>query len=165
MCNRAQPFNLALSVIIVSKPSAEATQPVRTGRYTPTRRRSSAARNDTHRQADVWPISVYTEVRNRSEIQPCLRRASFWDGLRAGHEGWGTRMRRDTRLAPPFMRAQQPPSCRPRAVRPITYGAPRYRPGADQRTSPETVDRFASSRFAASRAPTSSKELIVGGRT
>ena len=62
MCHQAQPSALARNMIIVSRPSAEATQPVSTGRYTPARRRSSAARNDTPRCADAQPISVHTEV-------------------------------------------------------------------------------------------------------
>jgi hypothetical protein len=50
-----------VNMIIVSKPSAEATQPVRAGRYTSACRRSSAARNDTRRYAEVRRISVHTE--------------------------------------------------------------------------------------------------------
>ena len=52
----------ALTMIIVSESSAKATQPVRTGRYTPARLRSSAAPSNTPRYADVLPISVHTEV-------------------------------------------------------------------------------------------------------
>jgi hypothetical protein len=51
----------ALTMIIVSESSAKATQPVRTGRYTPARLRSSAAPSNTPRYADVLPISVHTE--------------------------------------------------------------------------------------------------------
>jgi hypothetical protein len=57
-------------MIIVSEPSAEATQPVRTGRYTPTRHSSSAARNDTHRYAKAPANSVHTkEVTDRRTVQ------------------------------------------------------------------------------------------------
>ena len=59
---------LALNMIIVSGSSAEATQPVRTDRYTPARRRSSAARNDIPRYADARPINVHTEEHHRSKI-------------------------------------------------------------------------------------------------
>jgi hypothetical protein len=55
-------------MIIVSEPSAEATQPVRTVRYTPACRRSSAALNDIPRDADAVPISVHTEDVKQSEI-------------------------------------------------------------------------------------------------
>jgi hypothetical protein len=57
------------NMIIISEPSPEATQPVRTGRYTPARRRSSAACNDTPRYADGRPISVHIEENTRSEIK------------------------------------------------------------------------------------------------
>ncbi len=59
---------LTLNMIIVSGSSAEATQPVRTGRYTPARRRSSAPHNDTPRYANAWSISVHTEEHNRFKI-------------------------------------------------------------------------------------------------
>jgi hypothetical protein len=61
VCHWAQSSRLALNMIIVSEPSAEATQPVRMGRYAPARRRSSAACNDTLRYAVARPISVHTE--------------------------------------------------------------------------------------------------------
>lgn len=61
-CYRAQPSRLATNMIIISESSAEATQPLRTGRYPPTRRHSSAACNDTARYANIRPISVHTEV-------------------------------------------------------------------------------------------------------
>jgi hypothetical protein len=48
-------------MIIVSESSAEATQPVRTGRYAPTRRRSSAARSDIPRYGGARLIRVHTE--------------------------------------------------------------------------------------------------------
>src|SRR5437763_1866939 len=59
--NSDHPSRLVLNMIIISESSAEATQPERTGRYTPARRRSSAPRNDTPRYANAWPISVHTE--------------------------------------------------------------------------------------------------------
>lgn len=65
---RTQPSRLALNMITVSEPSAEVSQPVRTGRYTPARRRTSAARDDTPRYADARPIRVHTEERNRFKI-------------------------------------------------------------------------------------------------
>jgi hypothetical protein len=49
-------------MIIVSKPSAKATGPVRKGRSTLPRRRSSAAYDATPRYGNTWPISVHTEV-------------------------------------------------------------------------------------------------------
>jgi hypothetical protein len=52
---------VALNMIIVSGSSAKATQPVRTGRYTPAHRPSSAARSDTHRYANARRIRVHTE--------------------------------------------------------------------------------------------------------
>jgi hypothetical protein len=54
-------WRLGANMIIVSEPSAEATQPVRTARYTPTHHRISAARNDTHRYANTRPLRVHTE--------------------------------------------------------------------------------------------------------
>jgi hypothetical protein len=86
---------LTLTMIIVSEPSAKATQPVRTGRYTPTRRRSSAACNNTPRYADGRPISVHTEEVNRSRSAVSgLRRALLRDGPGlgtkvGGHPGRG----------------------------------------------------------------------------
>ena len=62
------PLKPHLQVIIVSESSAEATQLVRIVRYTPARRRSSAARSDTPRYVDAQPISVHTRRRNRSKI-------------------------------------------------------------------------------------------------
>jgi len=50
-----------VTMIIVSESSAEATQPVRTGRPIPARSRSSAAHNDTPKHADARPIRVHTE--------------------------------------------------------------------------------------------------------
>jgi hypothetical protein len=61
----------AFTMIIISEPSAEATRPVRTSRYTSARLRSSTARNDTLRCADVRPISVHTGVLAGS--RPTLR--------------------------------------------------------------------------------------------
>jgi len=49
-------------MIIVSKPSAEATRLADTGRYRPTRSRSSAAHNDTPKHTNVQWISVHTAV-------------------------------------------------------------------------------------------------------
>jgi hypothetical protein len=60
VCCRAQPFGLALNVIIVSVSSAEAIQPVRTDRYTLAHRRSPAARSNTAGHANTRPISVHT---------------------------------------------------------------------------------------------------------
>jgi hypothetical protein len=54
-----RPFQTGTCVIIISESSAEGTQPVRTDRYTPARRRSSAAGNDTPRHADARPVSVH----------------------------------------------------------------------------------------------------------
>jgi hypothetical protein len=51
-----------IAVIIVSEPSANATRRVRTGRFTPARTTSSAARNNTARYAGAPPISVHTEA-------------------------------------------------------------------------------------------------------
>src|SRR5438270_11172801 len=62
VCCRAQPFGLALNVIIVSVSSAEAIQPVRTDRYTLAHRRSPAARSNTAGHANTRPISVHTGV-------------------------------------------------------------------------------------------------------
>jgi hypothetical protein len=62
LCPGRETCRLALHMIIVSEPSAEATQSVRMGRYTPARRRSSAADNDTPSYADARPISVHTAV-------------------------------------------------------------------------------------------------------
>jgi hypothetical protein len=56
-------------MIIVSDPSADATRPFRTGRYTAARRRSSAARGDTPRYASARPISVHTEVPRRGSLR------------------------------------------------------------------------------------------------
>jgi hypothetical protein len=79
----------ALNMIIVSESSAKATQPVRTGRYTPAHRPSSAARTDTHRYANARRIRVHTEEVNRSRsgsLGPPAGRAPGWP--RAGHEKW-----------------------------------------------------------------------------
>ncbi len=68
------------NVIIVSKSSAEATQPERTGRYTPARRRSSAARDDTPGHADPRQISVHTEeVTGSIPVSPTQVRALMND--------------------------------------------------------------------------------------
>ena len=94
-CRRAQPSGPALNMIIISEPSANMTQPVRTSRYTPARCRSSAARNDTPRYADARSISVHTEEVNRSRSAVSgLRRASLRDrpvlGAKVvGHPGRG----------------------------------------------------------------------------
>jgi hypothetical protein len=73
-------FRPALNMIIVSEPSAEATQPVHTSRYTPARRRSSAARNDTLRYADAQRISVHTEeVTGSIPVSPTQVRALIGD--------------------------------------------------------------------------------------
>ena len=63
VCHWARSSRPALNMIIVSEPSAEATQAVRTARYTPAHHRSSAAHNDTPRHADVRPISVRRRAR------------------------------------------------------------------------------------------------------
>lgn len=63
-------------MIIVNESSAEATQPVRIGRYTPTRRRSSAARSDIPRYRGARPIRVHTEEHDQSKI----------DNLAAAHK-------------------------------------------------------------------------------
>lgn len=57
----AQFSESRLNMIIVSDPSADATRPFRTGRYTAARRRSSTARSDTPRYTGARPISVHTE--------------------------------------------------------------------------------------------------------
>jgi 2-keto-3-deoxy-L-rhamnonate aldolase RhmA len=62
----------ALNMIIVSESSAKATQPVRTGRYTPTGCRSSAARSDSHRYLDARPISVHTNVLAKTCVHSCI---------------------------------------------------------------------------------------------
>jgi hypothetical protein len=54
-----------LAVIIVSESSAEAVRRVRTGRYPPARNHSSAAHNDTPKQANAQQISVHTEEHKR----------------------------------------------------------------------------------------------------
>jgi hypothetical protein len=106
VCHRAQPARLAFNMIIVSEPSAKATRPVRTGRYTPARSRSSAAHNGTPRYADARPISVHTNLLDavgdrglqhggegeRSKIRPCTgRRTSSrirtrWDTTRTNQQ-------------------------------------------------------------------------------
>ena len=86
----------ALTMIIVSESSAKATQPVRTGRYTPARLRRSAAPSNTPRYADVLPISVYTEevnrsrsaISNRASGGPCSGMAPGW-----ARKWWVTRRR------------------------------------------------------------------------
>jgi hypothetical protein len=62
VCRWTHPSKLGLGMIIVSESSAKATQPVRTGRYTPPRRRSSTAHHDAPRHAKARLISVHTEV-------------------------------------------------------------------------------------------------------
>ncbi len=67
-------FQTGANMIIVSESSAEAAQPERTDRYTPACRRSSAARNDTPRYADVRSISVHTEeVTGSIPVSPTLK--------------------------------------------------------------------------------------------
>ena len=56
-------------VIIVSKPSADATRRVRTGWCTPARSRSSVAHSATPWWTNARPISVHTEEHTRSEIK------------------------------------------------------------------------------------------------
>src|SRR4051812_24204578 len=68
VCCRAQPFGLALNVIIVSVSSAEAIQPVRTDRYTLAHHRSPAAGSNTAGHTNTRPISVHTVEVNRSKI-------------------------------------------------------------------------------------------------
>jgi hypothetical protein len=84
-------FQTPLSMIIVSESSAEATQLVRTGQYTPARRRSSVARNDTPSHEDASPISVHTEEPTDLRSTDCLRRvlAQGWpkaEPERGGHQ-------------------------------------------------------------------------------
>jgi hypothetical protein len=78
-------------LIIVSESSAEAARRVRTGRYTPVRSRSSAARKDTPRYANVRRISVHTEEHTRSEIKTIHASGGprLQDGPKTGHEGGG----------------------------------------------------------------------------
>ena len=57
-------------MIIISEPSAKATQLVRTCRSTLARRRASAARGDALRYADAQPISVHTEVLPQGPVSP-----------------------------------------------------------------------------------------------
>jgi hypothetical protein len=74
-------------MIIVSEPSAKATQPVRTGRYTPARHHSSAARKKTPRYTDARPISVHTGVLTNPRVGSLsLRRALLRDCPRDAHE-------------------------------------------------------------------------------
>ena len=58
-----------LNMIIVSEPSAEATQLVRTGRYPPVRRRSSAAQCDTPRYVP-HAESAFTQECSRGSPSP-----------------------------------------------------------------------------------------------
>jgi hypothetical protein len=66
---------MALSVIIVSMPSAEVARPLRIGRSALVCSRSSAAHHDTHHQADAQRISVHTQRGQPNlEKKPCLLR-------------------------------------------------------------------------------------------
>jgi hypothetical protein len=68
---------LALSMIILSEPSAKATRPVRTDRHAPTHSPSSTVHNDTPGQTDAQPISVHTEVLEGVSVSlqsPCTSR-------------------------------------------------------------------------------------------
>jgi hypothetical protein len=69
-----------LNMIIISEPSAEATQPVRTGRYLSVGCRGSAAHSDTPSHADAWLISVHTEERNQSKINSLMPLAGLASG-------------------------------------------------------------------------------------
>jgi hypothetical protein len=91
-------FQPALNMIIFSESSAEATQPVRMGRQISARCRSSAARNDTPRYADVRQISVRTKGTTGSEINhvPPADLTPGWP-RRLGREWWGTRGARVSR--------------------------------------------------------------------
>lgn len=64
------------NMITVSESSAEATQLVRTGRYTLPRRRSSTTRNETPRHANAWPISVHTR-RAQSDLRSTVPSAGL----------------------------------------------------------------------------------------
>ena len=99
------PARPALNMIVVSEPSAKATQLERTGGDTPSRRRSSAARTDTPRYLDGRPISVHTEEVNRSRSAVSgLRRALLRDGPGWARRWWvtqgvGIRSRRHRRCS------------------------------------------------------------------
>jgi len=95
-------------MIIVSEPSAEAAQRVRTSRSSPARSRSSAARNDTPRRANARPINVHTEELNRSKINnlvpPAGLRSRMVPGrvrIVVGHQGAGIPSRRHRRRSRP----------------------------------------------------------------
>jgi hypothetical protein len=76
----------ALNMIIVSESSAKATQPVRTGRYTPAHRPTSAARSDTHRYANARRIRVHTkEVTSSIPVSPTSERPDRGPRGASGH--------------------------------------------------------------------------------
>lgn len=78
-----------LNMIIVSESSAEARRPDRTSQSTTAYSRGSAAFNDTRRHADLRPISVHTEERNRLKISRLLAAGCLRERLRAGRQRGG----------------------------------------------------------------------------
>jgi hypothetical protein len=101
-------FQTPPEMIVVSKSSAEAMRGVRTDRYTPARRPTSAAHHDTPKNANARPISVHTEEVNRSRsgnLGPPAGLAPGWP--RAGHESGGSPRARVSRR-PILRRANTP---------------------------------------------------------
>jgi hypothetical protein len=154
-CHR-HSFPTGPSMIIVSDPSAEATQPVRTGQYTPAHRRSSPARDDIVRYADARPISVHTEEHNcRSEIDhasggPCSGMAPTLGAIEVGHQGDAgiPSRRRATRFGPTFHASRTTTvvlstCCNERS---ITVNCGTGHPPAGQRQPPGRINRLPGSR-------------------
>jgi hypothetical protein len=74
VAKRPAASHQGVAMIIVSEPSAEATQPVRTERSIPACSRSSAAHNDTPKHADARPIRVHTEeVTGSIPVSPTMK--------------------------------------------------------------------------------------------
>jgi hypothetical protein len=162
-----RPFQTGTCVIIISESSAEGTQPVRTDRYTPARRRSSAAGNDTPRHADARPVSVHRSAPHRcsrllkhllTSLEPCPRRAAgLWDGqpqepLRRGWGRQGVASRRLPRATTRYPEGK-PGTLDRRRAGDVAPGTPRGRAALStgRHTTPIVQDL---SQQAAARVPT-----------